>query len=162
MNRRFQFAVVATSTCIVGILLFGAVKVRSAPPEEPYTQLGVYSDVLTKIRVEYVEEPDIKAVTLGAINGLLESLDRFASYLNADQYKQYQREYDPAKPNVGLILARGPGYFTIVDSVPGSAAAKAGLTSGDVVESISKISTRDMPRPLPTSCCRVKLDPPWN
>lgn len=145
MNRRFQFAVVAASTCIVGLLLFGTVKVRSAPPEEPYTQLGVYSDVLTKIKVEYVEEPDIKAVTLGAINGLLESLDPFASYLNADQYKQYEREHDPGKPNVGLLLSRGPGYLRVVNVIPGSAADKAKLSTGDIIESINKISTRDMP-----------------
>jgi carboxyl-terminal processing protease len=145
MNRRFHFALVATSTCIVMLLLFGAVRVRSAAPEEPYTQLGVYSDVLTKIKVEYVEEPDIKAVTVGAINGLLESLDPFASYLNADQYKQYQRERGTAKGEVGLFLSRGPGYLRVVSALPGSPADKAGLSTGDVVESINKISTRDMP-----------------
>ncbi len=38
----------------------------------------------------------MKAVTAGAINGMLyESIDPFASYLNADQYKQYQKEEDP-------------------------------------------------------------------
>lgn len=145
MNRRFQYAVVASSTCLVLLLLFGAVTVQSAPADEPYVQLGVYSDVLTKIKVEYVEEPDLKAVTLGAINGLLESLDPFASYLNAEQYKQYQAEHGKGKADVGLYLSRGPGYLRIVNAVPGSAADKARLDTGDVVESINKVSTRDMP-----------------
>jgi carboxyl-terminal processing protease len=145
MTRRFHYAVVASSTLFVLLLVMGAVSVRSAPADEPYTQLGVYSDVLTKIKVEYVEEPDLKAVTLGAINGLLESLDPFASYLNADQYKQYQAEHGKGKADVGLYLSRGPGYLRIVHAVPGSPAALARLTTGDVVESINKISTRDMP-----------------
>ena len=146
MNRRFHYAVVAVSSCIVFFVLFGNTVIRSATPQDsPYTQLGVYSDVLTKIKVEYVEEPDMKAVTLGAVNGLLESLDPFASYLNAEQYKQYQAEHGKGKADVGLLLARRAGYFQIVDALPGSAADQAGLTTGDVIESINKIATRDMP-----------------
>src|SRR5262245_21823225 len=126
MNRRFYYAVVASSACIVGALLFGSLTARSATPDDsPYTQLMVFSEVLTKIKLEYVEEPDLKAVTMGAVNGLLESLDPFASYLTADQYKQYQAEQGKNKANVGLIIARGPGYLRIVDTVPGSASAKA-------------------------------------
>lgn len=146
MNRRFHYAVVAASTCIVGVLLFGTVAVTSAAPEDaPYTQIGVFSDVLTKIKLEYVEEPDLKAVTMGAVNGLLESIDPFGSYLTADQYRQYQAEHGKGKADVGLVIARGPGYLRVVDALPGSAADQAGLTTGDVIESINKISTRDMP-----------------
>jgi carboxyl-terminal processing protease len=145
MNRRFQVAVVASSACVVGLLLFGAVRGRSASMEGPYTHLGVYSEVLSRIKADYVEEPDMKAVTLGAINGMLESLDPFASYLNADQYKQYQAAKAAKKSTVGLLLSKKFGYMTVVDSVPGSPAAKAGLSTGDVVESINNVSTRDMP-----------------
>jgi carboxyl-terminal processing protease len=146
MNRRFHYAVVAASTCIVGVLLFGSMTVRSATPEDsPLTQIGVFSDVLSKIKLEYVAEPDLKAVTMGAINGLIESIDPFGSYLTADQYKQYQAEHGKAKADVGLLISRGPGFIRIVDAIPGSAADQAGLTTGDAIESINKISTRDMP-----------------
>ncbi len=146
MNGRVKLAVVATSTCVVMLLLFGAVRGRGAPAgDQPYTQLGVYTDVLSHIKQDYVEEPDMKAVTVGAINGMLEALDPFASYLNADQYKQYQKEKGTAKGDVGLILARRAGYLTIVDALPGSAAAKAGLATNDVIESVNNIATRDMP-----------------
>jgi len=146
MTGRFKFAVVASSTCLVVLLLFGAVRGRSAPAgDQPYTQLGVYTDVLSHIKADYVEEPDMKAVTVGAINGMLESLDPFASYLNADQYKQYLKEKGTGKADVGLTLARRLGYLTVVDALPGSAAAKAGLSTNDVIESINNIATRDMP-----------------
>ena len=145
MNRRFQFAVVATSTCVVALLLFGAVHARSASTDTPYTQLGVYSEVLARIKADYVEEPDMKAVTLGAINGMLESIDPFASYLNADQYKQYENAKGTPKADVGLVISKRFGYMAVVDALPGSPAAKAGLGTGDVIESINKVSTRDMP-----------------
>jgi len=146
MNRRLQFGVVAFSTALVVLLLFGAVHGRtSAADNNPYTQLGVYSEVLSRIKGDYVEEPDIKAVTLGAINGMLESLDPFASYLNADQYKQYQRAKQSPQADVGLLLSRRLGYLGIMDAIPGSPAAKAGLSTGDVIESINNVATRDMP-----------------
>jgi len=146
MTGRFKFALVASSTCLVVLLLFGAVRGRGAPAgDQPYTQLGVYTDVLSHIKADYVEEPDMKAVTVGAINGMLEALDPFASYLNADQYKQYQKEKGTGKADVGLTLARRLGYLTVVDALPGSAAAKAGLSTNDVIESINNIATRDMP-----------------
>ncbi|MGA3203439.1 MAG: S41 family peptidase [Bryobacteraceae bacterium] len=145
MNRRFQFSVVAVSTCVVSLLLFGAVHGRSASTDNPYNNLGVYSEVLSKIKFEYVEEPDMKAVTLGAINGMLESIDPYASYLNADQYKQYLKTKDTKKGDVGLTLSKRFGYMGVVDALPGSPAAKAGLGTGDVIESISNVSTRDMP-----------------
>src|SRR5258707_9765616 len=146
MNRRFQFAVVASSTCVVLLLLFGAVHGHSASAaDNPYSHLGVYSEVLSRIKADYVEEPDMKAVTLGAINGMLESLDPYASYLNAEQYKEYLKSKDVKKAGVGVVLSKRFGYVGVVDALPGSPAAKAGLTTGDVIESINNVSTRDMP-----------------
>jgi carboxyl-terminal processing protease len=144
MNRRFQFIVVAISSAVVALLLFGAVG-RSASPDAPYTNLGVYSEVLSRIKADYVEEPDMKAVTVGAINGMLESLDPHASYLNADQYKQYLKAKDAKKADVGLVLAKRFGYMSVEDAIPGSPGAKAGFATGDVIESINNVSTRDMP-----------------
>src|SRR5260370_23586092 len=143
MNRRFQFSVVAVSTCVVSLLLFGAVHGRSGWTENPYNNLGVYSEVLSKIKMEYVEDPDMKAVTLGAINGLLESIDPYASYLNADQYKQYLKSKDQKKADVGILLSKRFGYMGVVDALPGSPAGKAGLGTGDAIETISNVSTRE-------------------
>ena len=144
MSRRFQFVFVGFSAGLVALLLFGAVG-RSASPDTPYTNLGVYSEVLSRIKADYVEEPDMKAVTIGAITGMLESIDPYASYLSADQYKQFQKAKDSKKPDIGLLLSKRYGYMAVEDAIPGSPAAKAGFATGDVVESINNISTRDMP-----------------
>lgn len=145
MNSRFKFVVVTSSTILVVLLLLGAGLGRSASPEDAYRHLAVYTEVLSRIKSEYVEEPDIKNVTLGAVNGLLESIDPYASYLNADQYKQYLKAQDTKKASVGLVLSKKFGYVGVVDSIPGTAAAKAGLNTGDMLESINGVATRDMP-----------------
>jgi carboxyl-terminal processing protease len=146
MNSRFKLAVVTSSTLLVVLLLVGAAVNRgNAAPDDAYRHLAVYTEVLSRIKSEYVEEPDIKNVTLGAMNGLLEAIDPFASYLTADQYKQYLKAQEGKKAGVGMALSRKFGYIGVVNVVPGSAAWKAGLTTGDMLESINGVATRDMP-----------------
>lgn len=145
MNSRFKWTIVGTSTFVVAFLLLGARNGRAVVPDDVYGHLKVYTEVLERIKLEYVEDPDMKSVTLGAINGLLESVDPFASYLNADQYRQYEKSEDTAKAGVGLILAKRYGYVAIVDALPGSPAEKANIGTGDLIESINGVATRDMP-----------------
>jgi carboxyl-terminal processing protease len=146
MNSRFKFFVVSTSACLLILLLVGAHLGRSASTsDDAYRHMAVFTEVLSRIKSDYVQEPDLKSVTLGAVNGLLEAVDPFASYLNADQYKQYLREKDAAKGDVGLILSKNYGYVAVVSTLAGSPAAKAGITTGDLIESIKGVATRDMP-----------------
>lgn len=145
MTRRFRWTVVGSSTVIVVCLLLGVKNGRAVAADDVYGHLKVYSEVLGKIKTQYVEEPDMKSVTLGAINGLLESVDPFASYLNPDQFRQYEKSQDTAHAGVGLILAKRYGYVAVVDALPGSPGEKATIQTGDLIESINNIATRDMP-----------------
>ena len=145
MNSSFKWTVVGSSACVVVLLLLGAHSGRAVASDDVYGHLKVYTEVLEHIKLEYVEEPDMKSVTLGAINGLLESVDPFASYLNADQYKQFEKTADTAKASVGVVLAKRYGYVAVVDTIPGSPADKANITTGDLIESINNVATRDMP-----------------
>ncbi|MBI4877195.1 MAG: PDZ domain-containing protein [Acidobacteria bacterium] len=145
MSSRLKYVVVMTSTCLVAMLMAGAVVGRSASPEDAYRHLAVYTEVLSRIKSDYVEEPDMKSVTLGAVNGLLEAIDPYASFLSAEQYKTYLKAKDTAKGGVGLILSKRFGYIGIVDAIPGSPADKAGLSTGDMIETVTGVSTRDMP-----------------
>src|SRR5688500_11534717 len=127
MNSRFKLLVVTSSTFLVVLLLLGAAAGQSASPDDAYRHLSVYTEVLSRIKSEYVEEPDIKNVTLGAMNGMLEAIDPFSSYRSAEQYKQYLKAQDAKKSGVGLALSRKFGYVGVVNVVPGSAAWKSGL-----------------------------------
>ncbi len=152
MNSRTKFFVVMSSTCLVALLLLGGVVSKGAAADDTltannsvYKHLAVYSEVLSRIKSEYVEEPNMSSVTLGALNGLLESIDPYASYLNPEQYKDYLKNYDAYRGDLGMVLAKKFGYITIVSVVPGSPAANVGLTTGDMLDSIKGIATRDMP-----------------
>jgi carboxyl-terminal processing protease len=145
MNSRLKYLVVTLSTLVVIVLLVGARQSAGQSNDDQYRHLAVYTEVLSRIKSDYVEEPDLKSVTLGALNGLLESVDPYASYLSADQYKQYLKSNGAKKAGVGLVLAKRLGYVGVIDAIPGSPGDKAGLNTGDILESINNVSTRDMP-----------------
>ncbi len=130
MNSRIKYLIVSASSCLAVLLLIGSVLGQGASSaDDAYKHIGVFSDVVSRIKTEYVEEPDMKSVTMGALNGMLEAIDPFASYLNAEQYKDYLKNKDLKRADVGLILSKKFGYVGIVGTVPGSPAAKAGLST---------------------------------
>ena len=145
MSRRLKYTIVSASTCLTVLLLIGSVLGQSASPDDTYKHIGVFTDVVSRIKSEYVEEPDMKSVTLGALHGMLEAIDPFASYLNAEQYKDYLKNRDSQRADVGLILSKKFGYVGVVGVAPGSPASKAGFSTGDMIETIKGIATRDMP-----------------
>src|SRR2546421_10896089 len=136
MNSRAKFIVVISSTLLVLLILLGTVLGKGTSPDSPYRHLSVYTEVLSRIKSEYVEEPDMKSVTLGALNGMLEAIDPFASYLNAEQYKDYLKNKGVKRADIGLILSKKFGYVGVVGTIAGSPAAKAGFSTGDMIETI--------------------------
>nr|MCU0908598.1 peptidase S41 [Paracoccaceae bacterium] len=49
-----------------------------------YEQLELFGDIFERIRAQYVEEVDEKALIEAAINGMLTSLDPHSGYLSAN------------------------------------------------------------------------------
>lgn len=131
-------------TIFVGVNSSG-VSAASEDQDGAYRQINVYSEVLQHIQSDYVTDPNITAVTNGALRGLLESLDADSSYLTADDYKLYKADINrPGKAQVGLNVSKRYGYATVVSVVPGSPADKANLVDGDILEAISGQDTRNI------------------
>jgi carboxyl-terminal processing protease len=135
-------SVVLVLTVFLGVNSSG-VSAASEPQDGAYRQINVYSEVLRHIQTDYVEEPNINAVTNGALRGLLESLDADSSYLTPEDYKAYKAGKS-GKAQVGINVSKRYGYATVVSVVPGSPADKANLNDGDIIEAINGQDTRDI------------------
>jgi carboxyl-terminal processing protease len=135
-------SVVLVLTIFLGVNSSG-VNAATEPQDGAYRQINVYSEVLRHIQTDYVEEPNINAVTNGALRGLLESLDADSSYLSPDDYKAYKADKG-GKAQVGINVSKRFGYATVVSVVPGSPADKASLSDGDIIEAIGPQDTRDL------------------
>jgi hypothetical protein len=108
MSKITKLIVLGLSFLIASFVILGGigVKVRAKTNDDgSYRQLGVYSEVLSRIRTEYVEDPNIPAVTNGALHGLLESLDANSSYLDPTEYKDYKQRKE-GKAGIGAAVSK--------------------------------------------------------
>ena len=145
MSKPTKLIVLGLSFLLATLVVAGGLGVKaSTSNEDSYKQLGVYSEVLQRIRTEYVEDPNVPAVTNGALHGLLESLDANSSYLDPAEYKEYKQRKNEGKATIGATLSKRFGYAAVVAVIPGGPADKAGIDSGDIIEAIEGKSTREM------------------
>ncbi len=145
MSMKLKVSILASSLAILLFTIVGGfVDVKASSNDGAYRQLSVYSEVLSRIRSEYVEEPNISGVTDGALHGLLESLDANSSYLSAAEYKRYKAMKTDATGDIGAVVSKRFGYAAVVAVIPGGPADKAGVENTDIFESIEGKSTRDM------------------
>ena len=92
MSKTTKLIVLGLSFLLASFVVAGGLGVKANTNDDgSYRQLGVYSEVLSRVRTEYVEEPNIPSVTNGALHGLLESLDANSSYLDPAEYKDYKQ-----------------------------------------------------------------------
>jgi carboxyl-terminal processing protease len=144
MNRAARIGVIAASVAIFSYAGIGHVLGRT-PDDRAYKSLTVYGEVLQKIQQDYVDEPNMRVVTAGSLHGLLESLDSESSYLTPPEYEEYRKKLaNPGTGDTGLTLSKRFGYVMVISVLPDSPAAKASIRSGDIFESISGFTTREM------------------
>ena len=145
MSMKTKAAILVSSAAILLFMVVGSLDgVRASSNDGAYRQLQVYSEVLSRVRSEYVEEPNIPQVTDGALHGLLESLDANSSYLSPAEYKEYKSHRTEAKGEIGAAISKRFGYAAVVSVIPGGPADKAGLQASDIIEAIEAKSTREM------------------
>ena len=148
MSKKFQALLLSSSMLIIVFALIGGLGVHASSGNNSsdgvYNHIEVYSEVLHRIRSEYVEEPNISQVTSGALHGLLESLDADSSYLSPEEYKTFKQIKADGKAGIGATISKRAGYAAVVSVIPGGPADKAGISSGDFLETVNSKSTHDL------------------
>src|SRR5271170_2157877 len=113
MSRTFKRAVFGLSILLVAVVFLGGLRpsrVRAdAQSDGAYAEMEVYSEVLKKVQTDYVVDPNMSKVTVGALHGLLESLDPNSSYLTAEEYKAYKDRSRTGTAQIGLNISKRYG-----------------------------------------------------
>ena len=148
MSKTFKGSVFGISVLLVIFVFVGTMRpnaVRAGVQADgAYPEMEVYSEVLNKIQNDYVVDPNMNNVTVGALHGLLESLDADSSFLTPTEYKLYKQHQNEGTAQLGLNVSKRYGYATVISVEPNSPAAKEHISDGDIIEAIGSQSTREM------------------
>jgi carboxyl-terminal processing protease len=134
------------SCCVVLFSLFidGNKAPLLATTYKNYEALKVFSDVLTIIQKNYVEEIDLKNLVYNAIKGMVSNLDPHSSFMPPETYKELQVETKGSFGGLGLEITTKDGILTVVTPIEDTPADRAGIKPGDKIIKIENEYTRDM------------------
>lgn len=145
MRFKTKIAIVVFSTIIAFYAIVGSFMSKSGQVVargSQYGQLQIFDEVLSHIIRDYVDQPDLEKVRIGSLRGLAEGLDPYSAYLTPEQVKQYDPKANRAE--TGLLLSKVGGYAYAVAVLKGSPAEQAGVRSGDFIEYVGKVPSRDL------------------
>lgn len=114
------------------------------PEGETYENLKIFTEVLSLVQKNYVEEVDPKELVRGAIKGLLSSLDPHSSYMTPDLYKEMQVDTKGEFGGIGIQIGIKDGQLTVIAPIEGTPADKAGIKAGDKIIKINGEFTKGM------------------
>lgn len=132
-------AVVALWLCFDTGSLHGAGRTRDV-----YDSLKIFSDVLTLVQINFVDDIDPKKLIQDSIHGMVSRLDPHSSYMPPDVYKEMQVETKGSFGGVGIEITVKDDVFTVVAPIEDSPAFNAGIKTGDKIVKIENESTKNM------------------
>lgn len=133
------FAVASTG------ILIGRWTISSVDAEmNGYDELRVFSEALSIVRKNYVEETKPKDLVYGAIKGMLGSLDPHSAFMSPEQFKEMQVDTKGEFGGLGIQIGVKDGMLTVIAPIEDTPAYKAGIKAGDKIIKINNEFTKDM------------------
>ena len=112
--------------------------------QETYKNLEIFSNVLSIVQQNYVDDIDTKETLEGAIKGMLTSLDPHSSFLKPEDFKELQVETKGSFSGIGIEITIKDDMLTVVSPIEDTPAFKAGIQAGDRIIKIEDESTMDL------------------
>ncbi len=134
-------------TLAIGIIVGMAVSVGGGVLAErdrmedslPWEEARLLAEVLERVKQEYVEPVEDRALIESAVRGMVTDLDPHSQFLDPEEYEEIRISTTGNYTGVGLEVNMERGKVSVVAPIEGTPAARAGLRSGDVILSIDDI-----------------------
>jgi len=104
---------------------------------EIYKKIDLFGEVLEKINEEYVDEIDQSKSMDSAINGLLQSLDPYSSYMSPEIFKEMQTETSGEFGGLGIEVGMESGVVKVISPIDDTPASRSGIKAGDYIVKIN-------------------------
>jgi carboxyl-terminal processing protease len=111
---------------------------------EMYEDLKVFTEVLSLVQKNYVEDTQSKDLVYGAIRGMLNTLDPHSAFMSPDVYKEVQVDTKGEFGGLGIQIGIKENHLTVIAPIEGTPADRAGIKAGDWIIKVDEESTKDM------------------
>ncbi len=142
-KQRSVLITIAGFWFLCGLLLFVATAAYSenpAPGKDVYSQLGLFSEVLLKLKDNYVKDLSDEELIKAAIIGMLGSTDPHTNYFTEDEYKDFTTSTKGSFGGLGIQIDKKGDYITVVSPIEGTPAYRMGITAGDRIVKVDSVS----------------------
>jgi len=112
--------------------------------DDLYKELEIFSDAVSIIRTDYVEDKKSKDLIYGALKGMLASLDPYSQFMDPDTYNEMKVETEGEFGGIGIEITLKDDLLTIISPIDDTPAYKAGLMAGDKIVKIDGAITKDL------------------
>jgi len=110
---------------------------QSKELDEFYKKIDLFGEVLETVRDEYVDEVDQSEVMDSAINGMLQSLDPYSSYMSPKIFEEMQTETSGEFGGLGIEVSMEGGLVKVISPIDDTPAANVGIKAGDYIVRIN-------------------------
>ncbi|MCI5145566.1 MAG: S41 family peptidase [Candidatus Electrothrix sp. AR3] len=142
---RFSFFQHTVLTALLALALSAAPLLAAGQEEtEIYTQLETFANILDLLQKHYVDEVNSTDILIGAVNGMLSTLDPHSSYMSPNDFKELQEDTRGSFSGIGIEVTIRHGLLTVVSPIAGTPAFKEGIKAGDKIIKINDQSTKGM------------------
>ena len=101
-----------------------------------YKKIDLFGEVLEEINEEYVDEIDQSKSMDSAIDGLLQSLDPYSSYMSPEIFNEMQTETSGEFGGLGIEVSMESGVVKVISPIDDTPASRAGIKAGDYIVKI--------------------------
>lgn len=142
MKKNIFFLVLVVFIAFVGIAIGRWSAAQN--PDSVYEDLRTFTEVLSSIKRNYVDEVNTKELIRSALKGMVNSLDPHSAYLTPEAYKEFQTETKGEFGGIGIQIGIKDGALTVIAPIEDTPAFKAGIKAGDRIIKIDGQLTKDM------------------
>ena len=107
-----------------------------------YEKIDLFSEVLSKIDKEYVENINQSDAMDAAINGVLQSLDPYSAYMSPEMFDDMQTETSGQFGGLGIEVGMEHGVVKVISPIDNSPASRVGVKAGDYIVKINDIQVQ--------------------
>ncbi|MFA4992244.1 MAG: S41 family peptidase [Candidatus Omnitrophota bacterium] len=147
MKKRIALILVIAASFSVGVLVHNFVlaeKEQQQKSDDLYKGLELFSDALSIVRADYVEEKKSKDLMYGALKGMLSSLDPYSQFMDPETYNEMKIETEGEFGGIGIEITIKDELLTIISPIEDTPAYKVGLKPGDKIVKINNEITKDL------------------